>query len=72
MKLKSERFCPKCGSENWAGNVAGNLIAGETNPNILTCKDCGYEGTFPSAKIHKIKNIQNKIKEINKERKKDG
>ena len=51
------------------GNVAGNLMAGETSPHILKCKDCAYEGTFPSARINKIKNIQKKIKKINKVRK---
>ena len=41
-------------------------MAGTTNSDILKCKDCGYEGIFPSAKIDKIKNIQNKIKKTNK------
>jgi len=66
MRLKSGKFCPKCGSENWAGSIVGNLMAGTTNSDILKCKDCGYEGIFPSAKIDKIKNIQNKIKKTNK------
>ena len=61
MKLKSGKFCPECGSENWMGNVAGNLMGGETSSHILKCKDCGYEGVFPSAKINKIKDIQKKM-----------
>ena len=66
MKLKSGRFCPECGSENWMGNTAGNLMAGGTSSHILRCRDCGYEGTFPTARINKIKDIQRKM---NKERK---
>ena len=54
MKLKSGKFCPECGSENWVGSVASNIMAGTTNPDILRCQDCGYEGIFPSAKIDKI------------------
>ncbi len=72
MKLREGKFCPRCGSENFVGSVVGNLMAGTTNSDILKCKDCEYEGIFPSGKIDKIKNIQKKIKKINKVKRQNG
>jgi len=66
MMIKKGKFCPKCGSENWIGSVTGNLMARTTNSDILKCKDCGYEGIFPSAKIDKMGKIRKKINKINK------
>ncbi len=60
MKLEVGKLCPKCGSEN---SIPYNLRY-DLNPEILKCKDCGYHGIFPTAKIDKINEIQNKIKKI--------